>query len=103
MSWERRGNKRYYYRRRKINGRVEAEYIGAGDVAELLAESDELDRLRRQLEAEEWQAIVEAYERAAALLADIDVLVRASTAAVLLINGYHHHKRQWRRFARRGT
>lgn len=97
MSWETRGNNRYYYRRRKVNGRVVAEYIGAGDVAELLAKSDELDRQRRQLEAAEWRSIVEADRRQEKALADIAALVRAAIAAVLIANGYHTHKRQWRK------
>ena len=97
MSWETRGNNRYYYRRRKIGGRVVAEYIGAGGVAELLAKSDELARQRRQLEAAEWRSIVEADRRQERTLAEIDTLVRATVAGVLIANGYHTHRRQWRK------
>jgi hypothetical protein len=97
MSWETRGNNRYYYRRRKVNGRVESEYIGAGGVAELLAAGDDLARQRRQLEAAEWRAIVEADRRQSDELAEVEDLVTAATAAVLIANGYHTHKRQWRK------
>lgn len=97
MSWETRGNNRYYYRRRKVGGRVVTEYIGAGDVAEALAGLDELDRQRRQLDAAEWQAFVEDERRTSAALAEVDELVRSAVAAVLIINGYHTHRRQWRR------
>ena len=97
MSWETRGNNRYYYRRRKVNGRVVAEYIGAGYVAEALAKCDELDRQRRQLEAAEWRATVEADRRQEKMLAEIDTLVRAAVAGVLIANGYHTHRRQWRK------
>jgi hypothetical protein len=38
MSWDRRG---YYYRVRKVNGRVVREYVGAGRVAELVAQMDD--------------------------------------------------------------
>lgn len=97
MSWETRGNNRYYYRRRKVNGRVESEYIGAGYLAELLAEGDELDRQRRQIDAAEWRSTIEADRRTAAALADVEDLVKSAVSAVLIVNGYHTHKRQWRK------
>lgn len=99
MSWETRGNGRYYYRRRKVGGRVVAEYIGAGPVADLLAEADELDRQRRQLDAEEWRAVIEDERRTAAALAEVDDVVRSAVAAALIASGYHQHRRQWRRRA----
>lgn len=97
MGWETRGNGSYYYRKVRKGGRVVSEYIGAGDVAELLAKSDELDRQRRQLEAAEWRSIVEADRRQERTLAEIDTLVRATVAGVMIANGYHTHRRQWRK------
>jgi hypothetical protein len=35
MGWERRRSGRYYYRARKINGRVVKEYVGQGHVQKL--------------------------------------------------------------------
>lgn len=97
MGWETRGNGSYYYRKVRKGGRVVSEYIGAGDVAELLAKSDELDRQRRQLEAAEWRAVVESDRQQAEALAEVDELVKSAVAAVLIANGYHTHKRQWRK------
>lgn len=99
MSWESRGNYRYYYRRRKVNGRVEAEYIGSGPVADALAGLDEFERQQREREATEWQVFIEADRRTVAALGDVDELVRSAVAAVLIVNGYHTHKRQWRRMS----
>ncbi len=97
MSWETRGNNRYYYRRRKVGGRVIAEYVGAGDVAEALARLDDIDRRERARAAAAWRATVETERATAAALAELDELVRSATAAVLIANGYHTHRRQWRK------
>lgn len=99
MSWERRGNNRYYYRRRKVDGQVVAEYIGNGLVADLIAREDEIDRQRRAAAAAEWQAMVEDETETAAKLAAVDDLVKTLTAGVLIANGYHTHRRQWRKLS----
>ena len=99
MSWEYRGNNRYYYRKTKVDGQIITEYIGAGTVADLIARQDEIDRQRRALAAAEWQAIVEDETETAAKLAAVDDLVKTLTAGVLLANGYHTHRRQWRKLS----
>ena len=97
MGWETRGNGRYYYRKTRRGGRVRSEYLGAGLVAELLAEADDLSRQRRQLEDEARRAEVDAERRTAAALAEVDRMVQTMTAAALIAAGYHTHRRQWRR------
>ncbi len=97
MGWETRGNGRYYYRKVRDGGRVRSEYLGAGVVAELLAEADDLDRQRRQLDTEEWQDVINAERRTVATLAEVDRMVQGMAAAVLIAAGYHTHRRQWRR------
>jgi hypothetical protein len=93
MAWLR--HNRYYYRSRKIGGRVVSEYLGAaGDpLAELEAERDELRqaeraalRLEREKVAEVDQVIDQAGE-----------MTRALVRAALLLAGYHPHERTWRR------
>ena len=96
MSWVTRGNNRCYCRGRKVDGRVVAEYMGGGYVAELLGEGVELDGARRQLETAEWRAVVDADNRHDSALAELNNLVRSDVAGVLIANGYHTHKRQWR-------
>ena len=97
MGWETRGNGRYYYRKVRDGGRVRSEYIGAGLAAEMLAEVDEFDRQRRQLEDEGRRAEVDAERHTAATLAEVDRMVQDLTAAALIAAGYHAHRRQWRR------
>lgn len=97
MGWETRGNGRYYYRKVRDGGRVRSEYLGAGVVAELLAEADDLGRQRRQLEDEAWQDVIGAERHTAATLAEVDRMVQGMAAAVLIAAGYHTHRRQWRR------
>ena len=97
MGWETRGNGSYYYRKVRDGGRVRSEYLGAGLVAELLADADDLSRQRRQLEDEARRAEVDAERRTAATLAEVDRMVQTMTAAALIAAGYHTHRRQWRR------
>lgn len=97
MSWETRGNNRYYYRRRKVGGQMVTEYIGAGGVAEAMAELDDIERQERQHAAAEWRAMVDDDRRQVATLAELDDLIRSAVAGVLIANGYHTHRRQWRK------
>jgi hypothetical protein len=94
---------RYYYRSRKVNGRVVKEYVGKGPAAELTAL---LDRRRRQERREARLALLQ--ERAA--LAHVDLLLReaseltnALAAAALLLSGWHEHRGSWRRRREQAT
>ena len=93
MSWEKRGDRRYYYRKRRVGDRVISEYVGAGDLGEIAAAADDLERDLRRAMREQRRA-----DRA--LDAGVDEvcdLIRALTCAVLLVNDYHTHKGQWRK------
>lgn len=52
MAWEQRGNRRYYYRAKKIGGRVVKHYLGAGIAAHNAAAKDKAARDRRIAEAD---------------------------------------------------
>ncbi len=97
MGWETRGNGRYYYRKVRRGGRVVSEYIGAGPVAEALAGLDALGRDAAEHDRGVWSETVQAERRRASALAEVDAMTRALTAAVLIANGCHQHRRQWRR------
>jgi hypothetical protein len=97
MAWESRGNRRYYYRKRRQGQHVISEYVGQGGFIELLAKIDESDRRLREMRQAEWRKTVDTEMANVRELADVEDLMRKLTAAVLIINGYHTHKRQWRR------
>ena len=97
MGWEERNGKSYYYRKERDGSRVRSVYVGSGEVARLLAQLDHIERAERMLEREaarDWR------EEIASLDAELDELgavVKDDTAATLIINGFHRHKREWRR------
>ena len=97
MGWEARGNGRYYYRKVREGGRVRSEYGGAGVVAEAMAEIDDIGRETAAQERAAWAATVQAERRRGAALAEAEAVARALTTAVLIAEGYHTHRRQWRR------
>ena len=100
MPWKQRGNNRYYYRSVREGGRVRSEYIGAGKLAPLVAELDQLDRERRQQERWEAQRARNAFAELAATPDAIILLLeqaQRAVAAALVEAGYHQHKRQWRK------
>jgi len=97
MGWERRGKRQYYYYKRRDGEHVVSQYAGCGPVGEAIATLQAADR-------RVWEGLREAARQTKAQDAAIDAaidaaaeLVRALTAATLLANGYHTHKRQWRR------
>ena len=98
MAWEQRGAQRYYYRSRKIGGRVVKEYIGGGLAGELAAREDETRRRKQEAERVALQGDRDAFEAAAAAH---DAFARATDAlvtAALVAAGYHRHDRgHWRK------
>ena len=98
MAWEVRDGRRYYYRLRKVGGRVRREYVGRGPIALLAAELDRQGRAerqaRRQLIRAEQERLMAADGPADELDEKADLLVRAA----LLATGFHRHDRgEWRR------
>jgi hypothetical protein len=100
MSWMGPG-RRYYYQRKRVNGRIEYTYIGAGQLAPLVAEIDQLDRERRQQERWEAQAARNEFAEQAATPEALSLLLEqahSAAAAALEAAGYHQHKRgEWRK------
>jgi plasmid stabilization system protein ParE len=93
MSWERRGNRHYYYRKRRQDGRIISEYVGADDLAQAAAALDDLEtQLRRRLRQKQ-----QAGRALDAQVHEACDLIRALTYALLLATGHHTHKGQWRK------
>lgn len=102
MPWKRRGDRQYFYRSRRVGGRVVAEYVGAGELAELVAAGVECGRASRRAaratERELRQAEREWQEAAERLVSDALGLA----TWIMQAAGYHRHDRgPWRK--RRGT
>jgi hypothetical protein len=101
MSWERRGNHLYYYKKTRRAGRIVCEYIGAGAHAEAVADAIRAERERRLAERLALRAARESEREAADAVESqvikmfecIGYIYRAAMAAA----GYHLHKREWRR------
>jgi hypothetical protein len=98
VGWESRGNRFYYYRSRKVGGRVVKEYCGGGFAGQLAADADQ----RERAEASQRDTVARRLDGEVATV-DVDVarlskFVDALTADVLHAAGfYRHHRGEWRR------
>jgi hypothetical protein len=98
MGWERRGNGTYYYTAARVGGRVVKRYVGTGEVVELAARLDAIERESRTAQDEEVRANRGELEALAAPLDPLDELTDAVLAAALFAAGYHrHHRGPWRK------
>lgn len=104
MGWEQRGDRRYLYRNRRVNGKPVKEYVAADDrfgAGELLA--DDLARLLRReakVRALVAQARAELRGRVDGLLAAAgaaNAALKAVAEGLLTAIGFHNHNRgEWR-------
>ena len=108
MAWEARkhSQKQYYTRSRRINGQIQREYLGCGELARLSAENDRVAREARaflrqrlaqqRLQQQERQAAV--YAAILAPLDGLDIVCRVAIQRELEAAGYHQHDRgEWRK------
>ena len=94
MAYQRGG---YWYESRREAGRVVTDYLGNSDAARLVAEWVNLEqaavreeRRRARMEEQRDQDLDDQVESSGEL-------VQALTHAILLCQGYHTHKGQWRK------
>lgn len=99
MAWERRDRGGLYYTRsKKVNGRVEREYIGGGVFAEIAALLDAEKRRRREIGAAVWREERADMEDLDSRVEEFCEGVEDIACAALLVAGFRKHKRgEWRR------
>ena len=97
MGMETRKGRSYYYRKVRDGRHVRSEYVGTGPLAESMARLEQID-----LEQAELHRMERDIDRAQ--FAELDVAIKlngstikAALTELLEANGYHLHKRQWRK------
>ena len=103
MAWEsRNGQGQYYTRSFRVDGKVKREYVGSDALAHLVAETDDLERHKREAESLAQREERSRLDAIDAQLARLDILADLIARALLVAAGYHrHHRGHWRK--RRGT
>ena len=101
MALERRGNNHYFYEKERIGGKVRSVYSGKGETAFLLnqmrlwkKDEDEYERERKQFER---RREIENENEIDSAVESFCEMSRILTDAFFLTNGFHQHKRQWRK------
>src|SRR5262245_11718960 len=90
MGWERG----YYYRSRKVKGRVVRDYVGSGRAAERTAERDAHEREQRAALRAERDELKDLDAALGRVCQAADLLARAA----LVASGFRQHKRgEWRK------
>jgi hypothetical protein len=98
MSWESRGGKgAYYTRSTRRNGHIQREYLGCGEVAQIIAFFDAGDRAERAAEAAAWREQKAREDGLDQMITELVHLTDALATAALLGAGCYQHHRQWRR------
>lgn len=87
----------YLYRNKRIGKRVVTEYLGNGFSALLAEQMTERVKAEAEVKRREWLTIKDEQQRLDQIVADFGQLATAYADAVLLLNGHHLHKRQWRK------
>jgi hypothetical protein len=96
MAWERRGGNLYYYQVEREDGRVRKKYIGAGEVAEMIAHADETIRRTRAERRERARTELEEARCLALAGAELEEAAKILARAQMVAGGYHRRKGEWR-------
>lgn len=91
----RRGN--YYYRSRREGKRVITEYLGSGELGLLIALLDEEEQEERKEVREAAKQKKEDQRKLNEEINNLTAQIRGISRAVLLAEGFHTHKGQWRK------
>lgn len=98
MSWETRGNNRYYYRRqRDESGGVSATYVGRGPEAEMIANLDSITRELPRWSEGHVGRLEEALDDCGDALAELEKLAEAFRTEAFGPLGFRRCRGEWRR------
>lgn len=93
MGWEDRNGSKYFYLKTRIGSRVQSFYIGksirAYIIQAMMEKRQEEEETYRQMAAEEKERENE--------LNRFHELANHLAGAVMILNGYHAHKGEWRK------
>jgi len=97
MALEERSGNYYYYKKERDGKRVVSKYYGKGELANLISQMDEIERYKKEIEAENRN---ENLRKLAKIDSEIDLFeskVKELTAKTLLSLGFYKTKsREWR-------
>ena len=74
-----------------------SEYVGGGLIGQIAEALDTEERFKADVAHANWvsqKGKIKAMEKR---ISEIEKYTKAITRAVLLVSGYHSHKRQWRK------
>jgi hypothetical protein len=97
MAWETRGNNAYYYRKKKVNGKVVSEYVGKGLVAQEIASMDSAERQERNIKLDAIKKEKNELELLNSRTTQSISATKRMVESFLILAGFHKHKGQWRR------
>lgn len=97
MGLEYRKGKPYYYRKKRKGNKVISEYVCSGEAAMLIAELDKTKLHIKKLNIYSKFKEPTNYHLADKELRDFEIALNKLFTSVALSNGYHQHKRQWRK------
>ncbi len=97
MAWEARGNNTYYYRKKRLAGKVMSQYVGRGPMAQEIALMDAAARKERYNKVMNIRQQIEEFGSFDRQVSQVSLLVNQAVAGFLIITGFHKHRGQWRR------
>jgi hypothetical protein len=97
VAWEDRNGNSYYYRKRREGKRVVSDYVGNGFLGQLAEAVDIDERYEENLARTNFRKQKRNVKLIDEQVREVEKYIRAVTRAVLLLSGYHSHKRQWRK------